>query len=371
MSATATTDDAATAEAGASERHSPEGETAKTGETEIPRMPLSVKSFATAIQNRKASQSVAAAPRTPAMPPVTDGAPNASEPATSFRDTVGTAPARPISVETERAGTSAGSRFASWRSSGGSTAATAAAAGSSAGSPASEIDEARHGTKTASASGPEATPEAAPEAGDDGDLEDFLSAELGSGFDDPLETELSSVSSSPAQGGLPGSAKGSRPAALATNASWLADDRASAAGESRPDGSGRTDTPTQSAPTQSNWSAELSSLDVEPLGDRATAPAVSIPTVSLDEPDAGRAAPRVELDRPSRGDGTWMPSRERSSQERPDATTAAKPANHALELDETRKPAGENQVPRKLSLEEEMERLLGDFSFDDPERREV
>ena len=422
----------APASGGAQDAGRPTNSAGENGETDSPRMPLSVKSFATAIQNRKAPQSLETAGRTPTQNTATrspsggnstpDGDPAAESP-----------PASPVSDGKTREADS-GSAPASQPSSGPTEDTPVRAEGSRASRPAQE-----EATQTAAAS-PELTgaPPAENHGIEVGELEDFLSAELGSGFDHTDETAESftfsqssradvagdpdrlaeHIRSGPAPVPVPvpapddsarrtdrrtGTERASQVAASTSNPSIEADS---------------SETPVDPSPIKSiPMENRSTSADTPTSETEGTAVRLSAPTVSLGPTGEPDAAPRVEMTETSRlgaastvldgsgreESGTSAPdarppmpsqptsaesarpagfesiyrldkgvsvSSEVSSNQKPDVTSKMATSSYAMRLNSARPPRSAEPARPKLSLEEEMERLLGDFSFDEPQARD-
>ncbi|MCC4296410.1 flagellar biosynthetic protein FliO [Aurantimonas coralicida] len=265
------------------------------------RQPLSVRSFASAIQQRKAP---------PEMPPPATPATPAPTPRP--------APAAPASAAPASAP--------------GRGAATAASAAPSVASPAPEPEAPK----------PEVTPAAKPEASAapasepakapaieaeraDPSLEDFLSAELDTDFgDDDGDEDVA-----PPRGNVPAPA---------------------------------VDVPVTGRPERAPESRDVPKVDATSRSPGAsTWPQAPTPVVAKAEDAKPSPAPAPSIDAPSREPAASprpMPEPARVEPEtRADRDTADESAPDA--------PATGDQAPeRRLTLEEEMERLLGDFSFD-------
>ncbi len=266
------------------------------------RQPLSVRSFASAIQQRKAPPEMPP-PATPATPaPTPRPAPASAAPAS--------APGR-----------------------GAATAATASvAAAPSVASPAPEPEApkpeatpaAKPDAPAASASAPAKAPAIEAERADPS-LEDFLSAELDTDFgDDDGDEDVA-----PPRGNAPAPA-----------VDVPVTDRPERTPESR-------DVPkvdaTSRSPGASTWPQAPTPV-VAKAEDAKPSPA---PAPSIDAPSREPAASPRPMPEPARVEPETRADRETPDDSAPDA------------------PATGDQAPeRRLTLEEEMERLLGDFSFD-------
>lgn len=270
------------------------------------RQPLSVRSFASAIQQRKAP---------PEMPPPATPATPAPTPRP--------APAAPASA----APASASGR-------GAATAATASAAAaapsftSSAPEPETPKPEV---TPPAKPEAPAAPASAAAKASTieaeraDPSLEDFLSAELDTDFgDDDGDEDVA-----PPRGSVP-----------APTVDVPVTSRPERAPESR-------DVPKVDATSRSSGASTWPQAPTPVVAKAEDAKPSSAPAPSIDAPSREPAASPRPMPEPARVEPETRADRDTADESAPDA------------------PATGDQAPeRRLTLEEEMERLLGDFSFD-------
>ncbi|WP_040325460.1 flagellar biosynthetic protein FliO [Aurantimonas manganoxydans] len=274
------------------------------------RQPLSVRSFASAIQQRKAPAEMPP-PATPATPAPTP------RPAAAAPAPAASASAAPASALGRGAATAA-------------TASAASAATSSA-PPAPEPDAPK----------PEATPAAKPEAPaapasapakapaieaerTDPSLEDFLSAELDTDFgDDDGDEEVA-----PPRDDAPAP---------------------------------EVDVPVTGRPERAPESRDVPKVDATSPSLGASAwPQAPTPVVARSEDAKPSPAPAPSIDAPSREPAASPRPMPEPVQVEPE-TRADRETPDDLAPDA---PAGDQAPGRRLTLEEEMERLLGDFSFD-------
>ncbi len=430
----------------------------ENSKTDSPRMPLSVKSFATAIQNRKAPHSPSSAPRAPAPKPTEVPS------STSTEEDMATAPRNAASSGAPATTTSSDAMHDANKD--GAPASSSQPHAGSMTDPDDQAVESRvpHLAAETAHTPPSAAPAPAAwsDMAEDGELEDFPSAERVAAFDEgdeitapstPPQASRVTLAGEPDLGGdHPNSASSPAPSAAHAHAHAHAHtgagDRPSARVEPPTEQAefgdvANSDAPMTSAPpvetersgdaveSTSNWTSKSDSAETAtaastsmPIQERsdgadteepetdwkvdwptAAAPAVSLdatgepksaplveltsemrpsrlgaaPAVSLDQDGMAPTSeapsprpmetPRVEMDRMSRRDDDASVSSEDPSNEKPDDTPETKASSDAMKLQSTRKQPVETARP-KLSLEEEMERLLGDFSFDEPVSRD-
>ena len=267
-------DSGAPAASGAGDESPPADSVSENVEANAPRMPLSVKSFATAIQNRKAPQQLGAAGRAPASPsPSPSRSPSVgdSKPApTPTLESAAEAPTATKIPEREQGETEDDAPASSSHSPSGVTADSAALADRSRAGPPAVEETAQRPVATEQS----LSPDAASDGIEDGDLEDFLSNELRSGFDhtgenvEPLRPSQGLQSDISGNQGQHGARENPWPAAA--SAPETSDDRLSPSAPSKAPQAGTSvpDSVTDSAmhtevessdrvtASTSNWSAE-------------------------------------------------------------------------------------------------------------------